>query len=102
MVAMKAATGAWMVIVTFGNRPNTVYGEVPSKSGAKRLREDAIRMGYRDARVANAEEFRQECFAKKAASHGGSPAAAAVVGGETRGVHDLRRVPQTSASAIPA
>lgn len=47
----------WIVEVTYGTRPHSIYASVPSQESAEKLREAALKLGYRDAKVVSAEEF---------------------------------------------
>lgn len=51
---------AYLVIVTYGTHKDVVYAESPDQAGALLLKRDAIRMGYRDAKIQSVEAWRAD------------------------------------------
>jgi hypothetical protein len=69
----------FLVTVTRGMLKNTPYASAPSAEAAELLREDAIKMGYRDATVIS-----QGDFYKSRRSPAGSEGGSRVTAGEGR------------------
>jgi hypothetical protein len=50
----------YLIEVTFGTVPHQVYAQGLDRPAARRMRETAVRYGYRDARIVDEANFRQE------------------------------------------
>lgn len=48
------------ILVTRGIRPDTTYASAQTREAAELLRKDAIKMGYRDARIVSSKEFAEK------------------------------------------
>ena len=63
MIAMLIATegrSSWVVVVTYGTQPFSIYAEVPNVESAMRLLDVARSRGYQDAKVMPRSKFRQQ------------------------------------------
>lgn len=75
----------YLIVVTYGTRPNMVYAEARSYDTAQALKRAAVQHGYTDAEIVNAAVFRQAQEAYRAGQgySGGADS-------QARPLHDLR------------
>lgn len=75
----------YVVVVTHGLHRNVTYATVPSRDSAVKLKADAIKMGYKDAKV-----MLEADFLRAKASRRSRSADPSSIGGQGGPVHDMR------------
>lgn len=88
----------WRVVVTYGNRRNQTYAQVPSRESAEKLREVALTLNYHDARVERVvlDSYRAQHVSEEAEAPAGGGPVAPSPGGGGRPVRDMRARTETA------